>query len=97
MNRRAWKWILGISIGLFILLVLFTFGLWVLANVGGVLMRIVFILDEDFRIHSISFAEFMSNFAGSPLFYAYLLDITAFLLSGIALLVTRKTKKRSSS
>lgn len=92
MKRSVWKWILGFSIGYLILLVLFTIGLWILTNVGGVLIRILFILDEDFQVHGISLAEFMRNFVGSPLFYAYLVDLVALVSSSVALTVTRKTK-----
>ena len=90
MKRSAWKWILGISIVGLVLLVIFTIGLWALANAGAVLMRLVFILDEDLELHSIPFADFMANFVGSPLFYVYMADLAALFTSAAALIVTRK-------
>ena len=90
MKRSAWKWILGISIVGLVLLVIFTVGLWALANAGAVLMRLVFILDEDLELYGIPFADFMANFVGSPLFYFYMADLAALLTSAAALIVTRK-------
>lgn len=90
MKRSVWKWTLGISVAVFVLLVLFTFGLWILANVGGVLLRLVFILDEDFQVSGIPFGVFMANFVGSPLFYMYVTDVAVLSASVIALIITRK-------
>ena len=90
MKRSVWKWLLGISIAVFVLLVLFTYGLWILANVGGVLMRMVFILDEDLQISGIPFDAFMANFVGSPLFYVYAADLSVLGTSIVALIITRK-------
>ena len=93
MKRKAWKWIFGLSLAGLVLLVVSTFGLWILANVGAVLFRIVFILDEDMTVSGISFRAFMSNFVGSPLFYMYLVDVSALLASIVALVVTRKKNR----
>ena len=93
MKRKAWKWIFGLSLAGLVLLVVFTFGLWILANVGAVLFRLVFILDEDMTVSGIPFHAFMSNFVGSPLFYMYLVDVSALLASIVALVVTRKKKQ----
>ena len=90
MNRKVWKWIFWVSLIVLILLILFTVGLWALANVGAVLFRLVFILDEDMQVSGISFAEFISNFVGSPLFYCYVTDLAALLGSSAALIITRK-------
>ena len=90
MKRFVWKWTLGISVAVFVLLVLFTFGLWILANVGGVLLRLVFILDEDFQVSGIPFGAFMANFVGSPLFYLYVTDVAVLSASVIALIITRE-------
>ena len=90
MKRSVWKWTLGISVAVFVLLVLFTFGLWILANVGGVLLRLVFILDEDFQVSGIPFGAFMANFVGSPLFYLYATDVAVLSASVIALIITRE-------
>ena len=90
MTRKFWKRLFWISVIFLILLILFTFGLWILANVGAALLRIVFILDEDLQLSGIPFAKFMENFVGSPLFYCYLTDLAMLLGATVALLVTRK-------
>ena len=90
MKRRAWKWIFGISLTLLILLVLFTIVLWGLANAAGVLLRLLFILDEDMEISMMPFSVFMSNFVGSPLFYIYIADLATLVPSAVALAVTKK-------
>ena len=89
-QRKTWKWIFGISVILLCLLVLFTVGLWVLANVGAVLFRLLFILDEDLTVSGISFGQFMADFIGSPLFYGYVADLAVLLGSSAALIITRK-------
>lgn len=90
MHRKAWKWLLGISIGVLILLVLFTLGIWVLLNIGG---AIALSLMGNTEITAIPFGEFMSNFVGSPMFYVYLVDIFALLASIVALATTKKHKE----
>ena len=94
MKHSVWKWIFGISLTLLVLLVIFTIGLWALANAGAVLFRLLFILDEDLEVHGIPFTEFMSNFVGSPLFYIYLIDVTALVASVVALVIMRKQRIR---
>ena len=90
MKRKTWKWIFGISLAVLILLMTFTVFLWALANAAGVLLRLVFILDEEMTVTGIPFAAFMSNFVGSPLFYVYMIDGAALISSIVALVVTRK-------
>ena len=92
MKRSVWKWLLGISIAVFVLLVLLTLGIWVLANVGGVLIRLVFILDEDLQVSGIPFAAVMENFVGSPMFYAFVADLVVLVISVIALIFTGKRR-----
>jgi hypothetical protein len=90
MKRTVWKWLLGISIAVFMLLILFTLGIWALSNVGAVLVRLVFILDEDLQIGGIPFAAVMENFVGSPMFYAFVADLAVLTTSVTALIVTKK-------
>ena len=90
MKRTVWKWLLGISIAVFVLLVLFTLGIWALANVGAVAFRLVFILDEDLQVSGIPFAAFMENFVGSPMFFAFAADLVVLTTSVTALIVTKK-------
>ena len=92
MKRSVWKWLLGISIGVLVLLMIFTVFLWALMNVGSVLFRLVFILDEDMTVSTIPFTAFVGNFVGSPLFYIYLADLAVLLSSIVALIVTWKRK-----
>ena len=87
MKRKAWKWIFGISLAGLILLVLFTLWLWVMLNVCGALLLT---LMGNQEIHAMPISEFLSNFVGSPMFYIYLVDISALLASIIALIVTKK-------
>ena len=90
MKRKVWKWIFGLSLAGFILLVVFTFGVWVLFNVVGALFLT---LMGNTEINAIPFADFMSNFVGSPLFYMYLVDIVALLTSVVGLVATKKQKE----
>ena len=90
MKRKTWKWIFGLSLAGLILLLCFTVFLWVLSNVGAVLFRMLFILDEDLQVSGISFGQFMSNFVGSPLFYGYVADLAVLLGSSAALIISRK-------
>lgn len=90
MNRKVWKWLLGISIAVLILLVLLTLGIWVLLNIGG---AILLSLMGNTEITAIPFGEFMSNFVGSPMFYIYLVDIFALLASIVGMVTTNKHKE----
>ena len=90
MKRSVWKWMLGISIAVLVLLGILTVGIWALANVGAVLVRLVFILDEDLQVSGIPFATFMANFVGSPMFYAFAVDLALLVTSATALIVTRR-------
>lgn len=92
MKRSTWQKIMTASLIILVLLMIFTVGLWALANAAGVLLRLVFILDEDMEVTGIPFSAFMANFVGSPLFYVYMVDLAALTTSAIALFLTR-TKK----
>ena len=89
MKRKVWKWLLGISIAVLVLLVLFTLFLWAMFNACGALFMA---MQGNLEFHAVSFAEFMSNFVGSPLFYIYLADLVVLLSSIVALIVTWKRK-----
>ena len=93
MTLKFWKRTFWISAIFLILLIIFTYGLWIMANVGAALMRIVFILDEDLQLSGIPFAKFMENFVGSPLFYMYIADLTVLLCSAVAWTAKRKAIK----
>ncbi len=87
MKRSAWKWLFGISIGVLVLLILLTFGSWALFNIVG---AIFLALMGNREINAVSFADFMSNFVGSPMFYIYLADVTLLCGSVVVLVITRK-------
>ena len=86
MKRGVWKWLLGISIAVLILLILLTFGIWVLMNIGG---AIFLSLMGNTQIAAIAFGDLMANFVGSPMFYIYLADLAVLLASTIGLAVTK--------
>ena len=90
MKRKAWKWIFGISLVVLVLLILLTIGVWVLLNIGG---AILLALMGNQEIHAMPMADFLSNFVGSPMFYIYLVDTSALLVSVVALSITRKKKQ----
>ena len=90
MKRTVWKWLLGISTGLLVLLFLFTIGFWILFNISGALLLTIM---GNAEIHAVPFSAFMSNFVGSPLFYIYIADL-AVLLSSIIVLVMTRTKNK---
>ena len=91
MNRTFWKWLLGISIGLQVLLFLLTIGFWILFNIGG---GILLTMMGNTEIHAVPFSAFMSNFVGSPLFYIYIADLAVLLGSIIVLIMTRTKNKQ---
>ena len=93
MTLKFWKRLFWFSVILLILLIIFTYGLWIMANVGAALMRIVFIWDEDLHLSGIPFTKFMENFVGSPLFYMYIADLIVLLGSAVAWIAKRKENK----
>ena len=90
MKRTACKWLFGISIGVLVLLILFTIGAWVLLNIGG---AILLALMGQQEIHAMPMSDFLSNFVGSPMFYIYMADLVVLLSSAVILFVTRKKMK----
>ena len=90
MNRKVWKWLLGISIAVLILLVLLTLGIWVLLNIGG---AILLSLMGNTEITAIPFGEFMSNFVGSPMFYIYLVDLIVLMGASLMLMISKKRQE----
>ena len=92
MKHSAWKWLFGISLTVLILLILFTICIWALGNATGALaFAMMSYTDSDsFTFNGIAFGKFLSNFIGSPMFYAYIVDITVLMASFVATIVTRK-------
>lgn len=93
MNRSVWKWLLGISLVILVLLILFTIAAWFLVNVGGALFLTLL---GNTEIHAMPFGAFMANFVGSPLFYVYMADLVLLLCSIVVLIATRKTKESNT-
>lgn len=92
MKRSVWKWLLGISTAVLVLLILFTIGMWVLVNIGG---AILLALMGNQEISAMPMADFLSNFVGSPMFYIYVVDISALLAGIVGMIVTKKKNNRS--
>ena len=87
MSRSVWKWIFGISVTVLILLMLFTVCIWAMGNAAAALTSAVmsYTDSEAFAYNGITFAEFMSNFVGSPIFYACIVDAAAIAVSAVML------------
>ncbi|MBE6977978.1 MAG: hypothetical protein E7438_04980 [Ruminococcaceae bacterium] len=93
MKRTAWKWIFGISLTVLILLVLFTVFVWALGNAFAAMAgAIMGEIDPDgFGYYYLSFGEFIE--IGSPVFYAYAVDLAALTTGIIGLAASKKEKK----
>ena len=92
MMRKTGKWIYCISLGLLILLLLFTFGIWALGNATAAMAgTIMGYMDSDsFGYCYLPFSRFMVDFIGSPMFYIFLVTFAAHFLSIAMLVATRK-------
>ena len=95
MKRKTWKWIFGISLIVLFLLCVATVGIWILANIGGVLLLLLAMGSEDISVQGISFREFMSNFVGSPMFYLFMADLAVMVASIAGLILTGKQKNNA--
>lgn len=94
MGRSVWKWMFGVSLFVLVLLFLFTVFAWALGNVAASLGDEIINQTGDGNLthDGVAFGEFLINSIGSPVFYMYLVDITALTVSIVALIVTRKYK-----
>ena len=91
--RMACKWLLGISIGLLITLILFTFVSWALWGATGVFFYALSTENGSISPEELSLTGFFSNFIGSPMFYMYLADVLVLLCSLVALIIIRQQSK----
>ena len=91
--RTVCKWLLGISIGVLIALVLFTFFSWALFGATTIFFHTLTAEGGDISSEELSLAGFLSNFVGSPLFYMYVADVLVLLCSSVALIITRRQSK----
>ena len=92
--RTVCKWLLGISIGVLIALVLFTFFSWALFGATAIFFHTFTAESGNISSEELSLAEFLSNFVGSPMFYMYLVDLSVFVLSIVGLVATRSQKSK---
>ena len=93
MKKSVWRTICIISIVLSILLALFHVGIFVLAQVGGVLLLLLTLNPETTQLHPITWSEFFANFVGSPLFYIDL-AVGAVLAVSMAMWILCKIKEK---
>ena len=87
--RLICKWLLGISIGVLITLILFTFVSWAIWGATGMFFYALSSEGGSISPEEISLTGFFSNFVGSPMFYMYLADIFVLVLSIVGFVVTR--------
>ena len=92
--RVVCKWLLGMSIGVLIALVLFTFFSWALFGATSIFFHTLTAESGNIPSEELSLAGFLSNFVGSPLFYMYLADLSILVLSIVGLVATRSQKSK---
>ena len=91
--RTVCKWLLGISIGVLIALILLTFFGWALFGATTIFFHVFTAESGNIPSEELSLAGYLSNFVGSPLFYMYLADVFVLLGSSVALIITRRQLK----
>ncbi len=92
MMRSVWICIFAFSLTVLILLGLFTVFMWVLGNVASELGDAILNQTENGNSTSEgkTFGEFLIGTVGTPVFYVYIVDITVFIASIVAMITTRK-------
>lgn len=89
MKRTVFKWTLGISIAVLILIpILMVF----LFAAGGVFMAMLSAGTGMKMNTSVTFGDFYSNFVGSPLFYVTVIARIVLVGSIVGLILTKKAK-----
>ncbi len=87
MKRTGWKWALGISLALLILLL----GFMLFLYAAGTLLFTMFAAGTGQELPDfVTLKEFYSDFHGSPLFWLFVADLVILLLSFVMLLLPRK-------
>ena len=89
-SRKLFKLLCILSVAVFVLLVLFALLCWLLVNMGGVLFLMLTMGQAEVQVGGITLAQLLENFVGSPLFYAYVVDILAFAVSVTGLTILNK-------
>ena len=94
MNRKVFKWMLGISIALLLFIVVYFVVFWSLANAGMALASALMSYAEEVGSYEfVSFFEFYKSFVGSPMFYISIVAVISLITSIVMLIITRKNKK----
>ena len=94
MKRSVWKWTLGISIALLVLILGFLVVFWAVANATVAMASALMSYAEHAPSYKyINLLEFYSNFIGSPMFYISLAPIITLITSIVMLIVTKDKKK----
>ena len=91
MRRTVFICLLSVSGGILILLILLSVAMFFVTGAAVVLLVLLNIGNGDVPTQGISAGEIFANFVGSPLFYAYIADLT--LLAGSIIGVTLPKKK----
>ena len=91
--RMACKWLLGISIGVLIALILFTFVSWALFGATTIFFHTLTAESGSISAEELSLTGFFSNFVGSPMFYMYIADVLVLLCTSVVLIITRRQSK----
>ncbi len=87
MSRTGWKWTLGISLVLLILLA----GLLLFLYGAGVLLFTMFAAGTGQELPEFqTLWEFYADFSGSPMFWFFLADAAVLLVSTVMLLLPQK-------
>ena len=87
MSRTACKWIFAISLTILIFLIIFTFAIWALINTTGAFAAAVM---DSSDVPHLDFDQFLMDSVGSPMFYAYIIDLTILLPSLVMLIISKK-------
>ncbi len=91
MSRVMFKWLLGISLTILIVLATFSIFIWLLANVAGAFtVALMQVKDDGLSFNAIAFKEFFIGFIGSPMFWIMVVDSAILLASIVGLVVKRK-------
>ena len=94
MKRKAFKWMLGISIALLLFIVVYLVVFWSLANATAAMASALMSYAEHAPSYKyINLLEFYSSFIGSPMFYISLVPIITLITSIVMLIVTKDKKK----
>ncbi len=90
MRRTVFICLLSVSGGILVLLMLLTIAMFFVTGAAVALLFMLNIGNGDVPTQGISAAEIFANFVGSPLFYAYIADLTLLIGSIIGVAIPQK-------